>query len=207
MLVAFGASNAEAVAATLIYRFLTIVPTLVLGLSPRRRGRSGNVPPRQPRPKQRVHYAITRLSRAGGMNPPRRRGDPVSASSVGELKKAFDHRIDLVRHFELVEVTGPHSDPDLEVRLDGRPQADRFCRNRAGSGSWGSNPCPAARRKGPPARGFSHLEGPQRDSRPASRLHRLRPPFTPTVNNASRCPDHAIPASAATAPTDAPPTP
>jgi hypothetical protein len=32
VLVAFGASNAEAVAATLIYRFLTIVPTLVAGL-------------------------------------------------------------------------------------------------------------------------------------------------------------------------------
>jgi uncharacterized membrane protein YbhN (UPF0104 family) len=32
VLVAFGASNAEAVAATLIYRFLTVVPTLVLGL-------------------------------------------------------------------------------------------------------------------------------------------------------------------------------
>jgi uncharacterized protein (TIRG00374 family) len=32
VLVAFGASNAEAVAATLIYRFLTIVPTLVFGL-------------------------------------------------------------------------------------------------------------------------------------------------------------------------------
>jgi uncharacterized membrane protein YbhN (UPF0104 family) len=31
-LVAFGASNAEAVSATLIYRFLTIVPTIVLGL-------------------------------------------------------------------------------------------------------------------------------------------------------------------------------
>ena len=31
-LVAFGASNAEAVAATLIYRFLTILPTLVVGL-------------------------------------------------------------------------------------------------------------------------------------------------------------------------------
>jgi putative heme transporter len=31
-LVAFGASNAQAVAATLIYRFLTIVPTLVAGL-------------------------------------------------------------------------------------------------------------------------------------------------------------------------------
>ncbi|HZO62439.1 MAG TPA: lysylphosphatidylglycerol synthase transmembrane domain-containing protein [Gaiellaceae bacterium] len=32
VLVAFGASNDEAVAATLIYRFLTVVPTLVLGL-------------------------------------------------------------------------------------------------------------------------------------------------------------------------------
>ena len=32
VLVAFGASNAEAVAATLIYRFLTLVPTLVFGL-------------------------------------------------------------------------------------------------------------------------------------------------------------------------------
>jgi putative heme transporter len=32
VLVAFGASNAEAVAATLIYRFLTVVPTVVLGL-------------------------------------------------------------------------------------------------------------------------------------------------------------------------------
>jgi len=32
VLVAFGASNAEAVAATLIYRFLTVVPTLVVGL-------------------------------------------------------------------------------------------------------------------------------------------------------------------------------
>jgi putative heme transporter len=32
VLVAFGASNAEAVAATLIYRFLTLVPTLVVGL-------------------------------------------------------------------------------------------------------------------------------------------------------------------------------
>jgi uncharacterized protein (TIRG00374 family) len=31
-LVAFGASNDEAVAATLIYRFLTIVPTLIAGL-------------------------------------------------------------------------------------------------------------------------------------------------------------------------------
>jgi uncharacterized membrane protein YbhN (UPF0104 family) len=31
-LVAFGATNPEAVAATLIYRFLTIVPTIVLGL-------------------------------------------------------------------------------------------------------------------------------------------------------------------------------
>jgi uncharacterized protein (TIRG00374 family) len=32
VLVAFGASNAEAVAATLIYRFLTVVPTIVVGL-------------------------------------------------------------------------------------------------------------------------------------------------------------------------------
>ena len=32
-LVAFGASNADAVAATLLYRFLTVVPTLVLGLA------------------------------------------------------------------------------------------------------------------------------------------------------------------------------
>jgi len=32
VLVAFGASNAEAVAATLIYRFLTTIPTIVLGL-------------------------------------------------------------------------------------------------------------------------------------------------------------------------------
>ncbi len=32
-LVAFGANNTEAVAATLIYRFLTIVPTVVLGLA------------------------------------------------------------------------------------------------------------------------------------------------------------------------------
>jgi uncharacterized protein (TIRG00374 family) len=31
-LVAFGASNDEAVAATLIYRFLTIVPTIVFGM-------------------------------------------------------------------------------------------------------------------------------------------------------------------------------
>jgi putative heme transporter len=33
ILVAFGASNAEAVAATLIYRFLTVFPTLILGLA------------------------------------------------------------------------------------------------------------------------------------------------------------------------------
>jgi uncharacterized protein (TIRG00374 family) len=33
ILVAFEASNAEAVAATLIYRFLTVVPTLILGLA------------------------------------------------------------------------------------------------------------------------------------------------------------------------------
>ena len=32
-LVGFGASNPEAVAVTLIYRFLTVVPTLVLGLA------------------------------------------------------------------------------------------------------------------------------------------------------------------------------
>jgi putative heme transporter len=32
-LVAFGASNADAVAATLLYRFLTVVPTLALGLA------------------------------------------------------------------------------------------------------------------------------------------------------------------------------
>ena len=31
-LVGFGAGNAEAVAVTLIYRFLTVVPQLVLGL-------------------------------------------------------------------------------------------------------------------------------------------------------------------------------
>ena len=38
ILVAFGASNAHAVAATLIYRFLTVVPTLAVGLA-----RSGDV--------------------------------------------------------------------------------------------------------------------------------------------------------------------
>jgi uncharacterized membrane protein YbhN (UPF0104 family) len=32
VLVAFGASNAEAVAATMIYRLLTVVPTVLLGL-------------------------------------------------------------------------------------------------------------------------------------------------------------------------------
>jgi uncharacterized protein (TIRG00374 family) len=32
-LVAFGASNADAVAATLLYRFLTVAPTLLLGLT------------------------------------------------------------------------------------------------------------------------------------------------------------------------------
>jgi putative heme transporter len=32
-LVAFGASNADAVAATLLYRFVTVTPTLVLGLA------------------------------------------------------------------------------------------------------------------------------------------------------------------------------
>jgi len=32
-LVAFGASNADAVAATLLYRFLTVTPTLALGLA------------------------------------------------------------------------------------------------------------------------------------------------------------------------------
>ena len=32
-LVAFGASNADAVAATLLYRFLTVTPTLLLGLA------------------------------------------------------------------------------------------------------------------------------------------------------------------------------
>jgi uncharacterized protein (TIRG00374 family) len=31
-LVAFGAPNADAVAATLLYRFLTVIPTLVLGM-------------------------------------------------------------------------------------------------------------------------------------------------------------------------------
>ena len=37
VLVAFGASNAEAVAATMIYRFLTVVPTVIAGSSPRGR--------------------------------------------------------------------------------------------------------------------------------------------------------------------------
>jgi uncharacterized membrane protein YbhN (UPF0104 family) len=32
VLLAFGASNAEAVAATVIYRFLTVVPTVLVGL-------------------------------------------------------------------------------------------------------------------------------------------------------------------------------
>jgi uncharacterized membrane protein YbhN (UPF0104 family) len=32
LLVGFGGDNAEVVAAVLVYRFLTIVPTLVLGL-------------------------------------------------------------------------------------------------------------------------------------------------------------------------------
>ena len=31
-MVGFGATNAEAVAATLVYRFATVVPTLVIGL-------------------------------------------------------------------------------------------------------------------------------------------------------------------------------
>ena len=35
-LVAFGASNAEAVAATLLYRALTVLPTLALGSARRR---------------------------------------------------------------------------------------------------------------------------------------------------------------------------
>ena len=44
VLVAFGANNADAVAATLIYRFLTVVPTLVAASSPRRRGVIGRKP-------------------------------------------------------------------------------------------------------------------------------------------------------------------
>jgi uncharacterized protein (TIRG00374 family) len=52
-LVAFGASNAEAVAATLIYRFLTVVPTLLFGIiaaatwnvGRRRRGEVVTAPP------------------------------------------------------------------------------------------------------------------------------------------------------------------
>ena len=43
VLVAFGASNAEAVAATLIYRFLTVVPTLASACSPPRRSSSGRL--------------------------------------------------------------------------------------------------------------------------------------------------------------------
>ena len=44
-LVAFGASNAEAVAATLIYRFLTSVPMLVLGLLAAATWKVGHKPP------------------------------------------------------------------------------------------------------------------------------------------------------------------
>jgi uncharacterized protein (TIRG00374 family) len=44
VLVAFGASNDEAVAATLIYRFLTVVPTLVFGLIAAATWKVGNRP-------------------------------------------------------------------------------------------------------------------------------------------------------------------
>src|SRR4051794_24604440 len=46
-LVAFGATNDEAVAATLIYRFLTIVPTLVFGLIAAATWKVGRRPPRE----------------------------------------------------------------------------------------------------------------------------------------------------------------
>ena len=48
-LVAFGASNAEAVAATLIYRFLTIVPTLVFGLLAAATWKAGRPPEKRSR--------------------------------------------------------------------------------------------------------------------------------------------------------------
>jgi putative heme transporter len=49
-LVAFGATNDEAVAATLIYRFLTVVPTLVFGLIAAATWKVGNRP-REPVPE------------------------------------------------------------------------------------------------------------------------------------------------------------
>ena len=79
-LVAFGASNDEAVAATLIYRFLTVVPTLVFGLLAARRGTWAAGPEKLPRtrpdssckgpvkPRKTVwfrgYYGVLRRSRA-----------------------------------------------------------------------------------------------------------------------------------------------
>jgi len=48
VLVAFGASNADAVTATLIYRFLTVVPTLVVGLIAAATWKVGQRPAAQP---------------------------------------------------------------------------------------------------------------------------------------------------------------
>lgn len=52
-LVGFGAHNAEAVAATLVYRFLTVVPTVVLGLASVATYNLG-------RPKQELDRTVTR---------------------------------------------------------------------------------------------------------------------------------------------------
>ena len=48
VLVAFGASNADAVTATLIYRFLTVVPTLIVGLVAAATWKVGQRPAAQP---------------------------------------------------------------------------------------------------------------------------------------------------------------
>jgi hypothetical protein len=67
-----------------------------------------------------------RLAQASGLSVSHcaliRRGERVphlrKESSGGELEETLDHRVDLLWHLELVEVTGPNGDSDLQVGLD-----------------------------------------------------------------------------------------
>ena len=77
VLVAFGASNAEAVAATLIYRFLTIVPTLVVGPD-----RGGHVEGRSRPDRGRRRGRRNGLDRRGRLAP----GIPATAVGARERR-------------------------------------------------------------------------------------------------------------------------
>ena len=46
------------------------------------------------------------------------RAQPESSSQLGHREETVDHRVDLVRNFELVEMSGPNCATECELRAE-----------------------------------------------------------------------------------------